>query len=256
MSMDGDTYQTPQPVFWAGERDLLTIVSSTPWPTNRGPLPADRIARMFYESLVEPGYLDVGLVTGACGQSAPLQFYRPADNLWQTLDRRPAWSAVYAGTSVIIALLSERPDLVAGKKVYEIGCGSGLASIAAARSGAVAVTATDKDPAACAATAANALLNGVEIDVRQQAATDSWPNDVGVLLAGDVLNNRSLKPAEMEELAHRIDGFRASGGTVIVGDTSLSPKYCAEQSCLPAWARAAIKVPGANVVVLGPLSGG
>lgn len=211
------------------------------------------LAHMFCASLVTPGYLTVGSFRGVCGQTAPLQFYLPSDKLWVSDDTRPAWSGVYAGSSTIIALLSSQPELVAGKKIYEIGCGSGLASIAAVRLGAKSATATDIDPAACAATAANAYLNRVSLNVSRSAATDSWGDDIDVVLAGDVLNSRFIGPEQLRDMRRRIVEFRTAGGTVIVGDTCLEPPHRAEEGCLPAWARDAIRVPGAEVVVLGPL---
>ena len=51
-----------------------------------------------------------------------------------------------------------------GQRVLDVGCGSGVLSLAAARLGAGAVG-TDIDPAALVATAANAEWNGLEVDV-------------------------------------------------------------------------------------------
>ncbi len=52
---------------------------------------------------------------------------------------------------------------VAGQRVLDYGCGSGILAIAAARYGAAAVDAVDIDPAAVAAAQANAQANGVQI---------------------------------------------------------------------------------------------
>jgi ribosomal protein L11 methyltransferase len=49
----------------------------------------------------------------------------------------------------------------------DLGCGSGVLSIAAARLGYRPVLAVDSDPAALVATRANAAANGVELDVRR-----------------------------------------------------------------------------------------
>jgi ribosomal protein L11 methyltransferase len=49
----------------------------------------------------------------------------------------------------------------------DLGCGSGVLAIAAARLGWAPVLALDHDPAAIAACAENARVNGVEIEVRR-----------------------------------------------------------------------------------------
>lgn len=66
--------------------------------------------------------------------------------------------------------------------LLDIGCGSGVLAIAAARLGFAPVVALDFDAAATDATAANALVNDVEIDVRHlDALTDELPTaEVGV----------------------------------------------------------------------------
>jgi len=53
-------------------------------------------------------------------------------------------------------------DVMPGEAVLDLGCGSGLLAIAAARLGAGRVVATDVAPAALAATRENARRNGVE----------------------------------------------------------------------------------------------
>lgn len=58
-----------------------------------------------------------------------------------------------------------RRELHLGDRVLDVGCGSGVLAILAARSGARVVTAIDISPAAIAATSSNAAINGVAIDV-------------------------------------------------------------------------------------------
>ncbi|TSE30110.1 50S ribosomal protein L11 methyltransferase [Tepidimonas charontis] len=52
---------------------------------------------------------------------------------------------------------------MAGRRVLDYGCGSGILAIAAAKFGASAVDAVDIDPAAVAATQANAAANAVNV---------------------------------------------------------------------------------------------
>lgn len=64
--------------------------------------------------------------------------------------------------------LARRLDVVVGERVVDLGCGSGLLAIAAARRGG-RVVATDVDPAALEATRRNAVASGVgdRVEVRR-----------------------------------------------------------------------------------------
>ena len=72
----------------------------------------------------------------------------------------------HATTHGCLELLVDRPP----GPVLDIGCGSGVLAIAAARLGHAPVRAIDNDPEAVAATAANAAANGVSVDVRLEVA--------------------------------------------------------------------------------------
>jgi ribosomal protein L11 methyltransferase len=67
-------------------------------------------------------------------------------------------------TRLCLELLIELP--FAGS-FLDLGCGSGVLAIAAARLGFAPVRAMDNDPAAVAATSSNAALNRVDLEVRR-----------------------------------------------------------------------------------------
>jgi methylase of polypeptide subunit release factors len=73
----------------------------------------------------------------------------------------------------LAGLLDVRP----GDSVLDLGCGSGLLSIAAAKLGARQVIATDVDPLAMAAARRNALVNGLAD--RIEGREGSWFEAVG-----------------------------------------------------------------------------
>jgi release factor glutamine methyltransferase len=70
-------------------------------------------------------------------------------------------------TGAFLATQLRRPELVrSGSKVLDLGSGSGACGLAAARRGCQ-VVAVDINPSAVRCTRANALLNNLEVDVRQ-----------------------------------------------------------------------------------------
>ena len=67
--------------------------------------------------------------------------------------------------------------------VLDVGCGSGVLAIAAAKLGFGPVFAVDTDPAAIEATERNAAANGVELDVRPADARSDRLRAVDIVLA-------------------------------------------------------------------------
>lgn len=111
-------------------------------------------------------------------------------------------------TTGCLRALQELP--LAGRRVLDVGTGSGILAIAAARLGAGAVVAVDTDPLACEAAAANAAVNGVAVDVRQ-GSVDAVTETFDVVVANiDTATLGRLAPALLDRL--RPDGaFIGSG---------------------------------------------
>lgn len=106
-----------------------------------------------------------------------------------------------AGCLEVLATLD-----LAGRRVVDVGCGTGVLAIAAARSGAE-VVAIDIDPRAVAVARANAVRNGVAIDVREGDVAAAPHADVVVAnLVTDTL------VANAAALVDRCDGVLVASG--------------------------------------------
>src|ERR1700733_10015655 len=73
----------------------------------------------------------------------------------------PFWACPWAGGQALARYLLDHPECTASRTVLDLAAGSGLVAIAAAKTGAARVTASDTDPLAVAATRLNAAVNGV-----------------------------------------------------------------------------------------------
>ena len=165
-----------------------------------------------------------GLMLPHRGEPKPLRLWQ-ADEItpiWtateEDLDRQgiepPFWAFPWAGGQAVARLILERPELVRGKQVLDIACGSGMIGIVAAAAGASAVWVNDIDPICEAAAALNAEANGVSLSWMGGNLLEAPPADVEVILAGDIFY-------EMTMAARFLDWLRqaaARGITVYAGD--------------------------------------
>jgi ribosomal protein L11 methyltransferase len=123
----------------------------------------------------------------------------PGDALAVIVDPGRAFgTGAHATTRLCVELLLEQP---AGG-VLDIGCGSGVLAIAAAKLGHAPVVAVDSDEDAVEATRANAAANGVSVDVRQLDALAARLPPAELALANIAL-------AAVEALGGRLDAERA-----------------------------------------------
>ncbi|KAI3431488.1 hypothetical protein D9Q98_004539 [Chlorella vulgaris] len=76
-------------------------------------------------------------------------------------DRDPYWCEPWPSALAMAEELLQRPDLVAGKRVCELGCGLGLAGLSAALAGAAEVVLLDREPLALQCALLNAAINGL-----------------------------------------------------------------------------------------------
>ncbi len=111
----------------------------------------------------------------------------------QAIVAEPAyWSFCWASGQVLAQYILDHPEWVRDKTVLDIGTGSGIVAIAAARAGAQRVIACDIDPHALHAAQANAELNGVALEYLSDWSAINTPIDL--LTAADVLYDRDNLP--------------------------------------------------------------
>lgn len=75
----------------------------------------------------------------------------------------PFWGFVWPGGLALARYLLDRPDLLANRRLLDIGTGNGVVAVAAALGGA-RVVANDIDPVALTVTRLHARLNGVTLE--------------------------------------------------------------------------------------------
>jgi ribosomal protein L11 methyltransferase len=112
-------------------------------------------------------------------------------------------------TSLCLGALSAVLDARRGARVLDVGTGSGLLAIAAARLGAARVVATDNDPVALEVAAENAARNGVEQLELSGEPPDRLPGAFDLVVANILANT-------LVELAPGIAARLAPGGTLLL----------------------------------------
>ena len=142
--------------------------------------------------------------------------------LWQATEERlaqsglppPFWAFPWPGGQALARYLLDNPEIVNGREVLDIGSGSGIVAIAAAKAGAHRVTAAEIDHFAAAAIGLNAQLNDVTIAVETRDLLDRGAVGWGVALAGDICYEEPMSSRAMT-LLRRIAG---RGRVALLGD--------------------------------------
>jgi len=126
----------------------------------------------------------------------------------------PFWAFAWSGGLAIARYLLDHPDEVAGRRVIDLGSGSGLCAIVASRVGAASVQAIDVDPLAEAAVALNAAVNRVRVGFSGRDPVDGGPPACDVILAGDV----SYEELMAGRIVAWLRAAASAGVRVLVGD--------------------------------------
>jgi predicted nicotinamide N-methyase len=143
----------------------------------------------------------------------------PKSGLWRLAESdedfdTPYWAYDWGGGLALARHILNYPEIVAGRTVLDLGAGSGLVGIAAAKSGAKHVIAADIDRYAIAAIGLNATANQVAISAFLGDLTAGSPPEVDIVLVGDLFYEAGL--------ARRVTAFldRCLGSNIgiLIGD--------------------------------------
>jgi predicted nicotinamide N-methyase len=143
----------------------------------------------------------------------------PHSGLWRLAEMdedfgAPYWAYNWGGGLALARHLLDHPKTVAGRTVLDLGAGSGVVAIAAAKSGVERVIAADIDRYAIAAIDLNAAANGVTISTFCGDLTNGSLPDVDVVLVGDLFYEAGLA----ERVTRFLDRCIRSNIEVLVGD--------------------------------------
>jgi predicted nicotinamide N-methyase len=147
----------------------------------------------------------------------------PASGLWRlakfgrnaaTAATPPYWAYPWPGGAALARYFLSCPEQVRGRRVLDFGAGSGVVGIAAAKSGARMVIATEIDSNAVAALRLNARANGVAVEIVAEDIIASAPPAVDLIAVGDLFYERELA----ERVTEFLDRCLAVDIQILVGD--------------------------------------
>jgi predicted nicotinamide N-methyase len=129
----------------------------------------------------------------------------------------PFWAIAWPAAIVLARHLLKNGNLVKNKTVLDIGCGSGVACIAAARGGASRIIANDIDPAALIIAKRNFAANRVAVEIcNRNLANETDDIAADLLLVSDLFYHRSSS----ESLLAYLHRAQKRGSTVLIADSN------------------------------------
>jgi predicted nicotinamide N-methyase len=158
------------------------------------------------QPLPDCGNITLGLIDPAY-PTGPL----PPDVMRAVVEQPAYWAFCWGSGLGLARMLFRHPEWVRGKSIVDLGTGSGVVAIAAARCGAARVVACDTDPLALAAARANAALNQAELEFATDL--DAIDDAVELVLLADVLYDTANLPL--------VDRVVARHRNVLVADSRI-----------------------------------
>ncbi len=145
-------------------------------------------------------------------------WFKTEDELEQQGLPPPYWAFAWAGGQALARYVLDHPAYVTGRHVLDLGTGSGLVAIAAARAGAARVIAADTDPWAAAACRLNAGAAAAALTVVTDDLLDTMGGSYDTVLVGDLFYDRDLASRTLAFIKRAA----AAGAEVLIGDPGRS----------------------------------
>lgn len=146
-------------------------------------------------------------------ESLPI-WQKTEDELGELNVPPPFWAFAWAGGQAVSRYLLDNQDICRGLPALDLGSGSGISAIAAAKAGASYVVAADIDPLALAACVVNAAANAVTLHTTDRDMLSAPPPREAVVIVGDLFYERELADRVLRFIA----GAKDEGCSVYIGD--------------------------------------
>lgn len=157
------------------------------------------------------------IVLHLAAESLPI-WQKTEDELGEMNVPPPYWAFAWAGGQAVARYLLDHPETCRGQVVLDLGSGSGLSAIAAAKTEARTVIAADIDKLALAACALNAGANVVQLEITGIDLLAEPARGEGVIIVGDLFYERELA----DRVLDYIGLAKARGSAVYIGDPQRS----------------------------------
>jgi predicted nicotinamide N-methyase len=155
-----------------------------------------------------------------------LQLAEESVPIWQNTEEElgkvnippPYWAFAWAGGQALARYILDHPEIFAGRRVLDLGSGSGITAIAAAKVGAQHVLAADIDEVALAAILVNAAENVVQIETTAKDLLRCPFTGFDIIVVGDLFYERQLA----DRVSAFLDEARTRGALIFIGDPQRS----------------------------------
>ncbi|HEY8127577.1 MAG TPA: 50S ribosomal protein L11 methyltransferase [Hyphomicrobium sp.] len=146
-------------------------------------------------------------------ESLPI-WQKTEDELGELNVPPPYWAFAWAGGQAVSRYILDHPEVCRGRAVLDLGAGSGISAIAAAKAGATRVLAADIDRLALTVCAMNAKVNAVTVETTDADLLAGEPPEDSLVIVGDLFYERALA----DRVLQYIDRAKARGCSVYIGD--------------------------------------